>query len=172
MPTSAIPAVLSALVAMCTTAQATTLAGVLVLDGSPTPDRVPAGAYEGLVIGGDWDPVDRVAATSTLEPISDYAKRETIAISGAVVVKSGDPAMASPRIRAFAIVDALKVLLTVDPTLGGVAGYAADSGFGGPAEAASLAAVLTVESLRQTFSGGARCVVGFTINLAALLADS
>jgi hypothetical protein len=165
---SAIPAVLSALLSMAQAAQASTLAGVEVVDGPPT--LVPASVQEALVFGSDWDPNEATIATSVLEPFSDFAQLETITMPGAVVVKTGEPTTAAPTARMFAILTALKALLVADPTLGGVVGYSLDAGGGGKAEQQSLAHLSSLVP-RRSVAGGTRCVGAFTISAQAVLPD-
>jgi hypothetical protein len=166
---SAIPAMRAALVAACTAAQATTLAGVEVIAGPPT--LIAAGVGEAIAIGADWDPEEATAATSVFEPYSDYTQVETLEVPGAIRVKSGDPAaLVDCTDRAFEILAALKALLVADPTLGGAVGYAADASGGGRAEETSLAQ-LTSATLREDIAGGARSVIAFTVGAAALIPD-
>jgi hypothetical protein len=165
---SAIPAVLSALLSIAQGAQASTLAGVEVVDGPPT--LVPAGVQEALVFGADWDPNEATIATSTLEPFSDFAQLETVTVPGAVMVKTGETATAAATARMFAILDVLKALLVANPTLGGVVGYSLDTGGGGRAEQASLAHLSTLAA-RRSIAGGTRCIGAFTITAQAVVPD-
>lgn len=168
MPASIIPDVTEALLAMFTLAQATTLTGVEVIAGPPT--LVPAGVEQAIAVGSDWSPDEATVATSTFEPYSDYAQIETVLVPVTVMTKTGEVAAVSATALAGTILDAIKVLLVADPTLGGVVGYATDVGGGGKAEPSSLARFASV-AWRRAISGGTRCVVNTVLTAAAVVPD-
>lgn len=171
MPTSAIPAALTAL--KTASDAASSLLGVYISDGPP--DQVPVGTKEYLALGADWDPsgagpTGQAGAVSTYEPYSDYAQLETITITSSVVVWSGDD-LAAQRNRASAILIAAKALIDADPTLGGTVGVASDPSLGGPAVEGTTARI-SATSWRQVQSGGAGCAVTFTISAVALVGET
>lgn len=133
MSTSAIPAAIDGLLALCTgaTARGGSLAGVTILDGPPpkTP-TVPR-----LLCIGDVPDDDGPAATAIQEFLNVGANRkdETFSIFCTVVARSGSTAVKPMRDQAFAIVGAVENLLRqgqpgADPRLGGVVKWAALAG--------------------------------------------
>lgn len=158
MTATRIDDVLTYLVAMATTAQATTLAGVTVQDG-PWPAAYVVTDPRFLIVGGDFEPTNAaqsaVSTTQTPSSMGNNSVDEDLTIRGVAVSQSGDPVMGPRRAEAVATVEAFEDLLTADQKLGGLL---------------QSAAVLSVDSLRQVqVSRGAYCAVNFTVTASALI---
>jgi hypothetical protein len=150
---------LTALVAKAVGLQATTLAGVTVLDG-PWPAGATVTDPDFLIIGGDYEPTsfDQPAVTTipTASPMGNNSFDEAIAVPGVAVSWRGDPnAMATCRSVAIATVEAFQDSLTADPTLGGLL------------EDQALLAVVGLRQVQTT--RGPYCAVNFTVSATALI---
>jgi hypothetical protein len=150
---------LTALVGKATGLQATTLAGVTVVDGPWPAGRVVTDP-DFLIIGGDYDPTSVDVSAVTTEPtpsrMGNNSIEEALTAIGVAVSQSGDPnAVTTCRARAVGWVEAFQDALTADPTLGGLL---------------DDQALLAVTGLRQIQTAkGPYCAVNFTVSATALI---
>jgi hypothetical protein len=116
-PASAIPAAVDALVDLLTAQLAAT--NVLVLDGPPV--SAIAGPSTVLIIGGNGDEDDLLAATSDLTDSTlrrgDNAERFDLRCH--LEHWEGGDDLPAARRAAFAVLDSVKAALVADPRLGG-----------------------------------------------------
>jgi hypothetical protein len=150
---------LTALVALATSLQATTLAGVTVQDG-PWPAGTTVTVPDFLIVGGDYEPtaidVSAVGTVPTASPMGNNSYDEALTVPGVAVSWTGDPTgMPTVRAKAVGTVEAFQSGLTADPSLGGLL---------------EDQALLAVVGLRQVQTPrGPYCAVNFTVSATALI---